>query len=249
MPLPPFIANPGLKASKLFYGKFGYEIIDRKSPVPGIKDAAYYRPFFSPWLMEEWAGPLHAGDPRSLVAMHGRYILYNLALDATRRCSGDLAECGVYKGGTAKILAEVAPDRPLHLFDTYAGMPETDPLRDWHKAGDFADTSLESVRAYLAGHPNVAFVQGLIPGTLEAVRDREFAFVHIDLDIYAAILAACDFFYPRMQTGGVMLFDDYGYADCAGARAAVDEFFADKREVKICIESGQCWLHKLPSGQ
>jgi len=47
-----------------------------------------------------------------------------------------------------------------------------------------------------------------------------------------------------MQPGGVLLFDDYGYASCPGARAAVDEFFADKPEVPVAIATGQCSVQK-----
>ena len=67
----------------------------------------------------------------------------------TRRCSGDVAECGVYKGGSAKILAELVPDRPLHCSIPSRGCRETDPTRDLHKAGDFADTTCV-VREYLS---------------------------------------------------------------------------------------------------
>ncbi len=102
-------------------------------------------------------------------------------------------------------------------------MPETDPVRDRHKAGDFADTSIESVRQYLGEHKNVTCVQGFVPDTLGIIRERAFSFVHVDLDIYQPIKAACEFFYPRMQKGGIMLFDDYGYPSCPGARMAVDE--------------------------
>jgi O-methyltransferase len=90
-------------------------------------------------------------------------------------------------------------------------------------------------------------VAGLVPDTLEVIRDRTFSFVHIDLDIYSAIKSACEFFYPRMQPGGILLFDDYGYSSCPGARAAIDEFFADKPEVKVAMVTGQCSVQKLPS--
>lgn len=249
MRLPRFIAVPGVRASQYFHGLFGFELVDRKPqkpPDPTIKDAEFYQPLLQPWLMPEWKRRLRVDDPRSLVSVQSRYVLYCLASDAARRCNGHIAECGVYKGGTAKILAELIPDRPIYLFDTFTGMPEVDPTLDRHKAGDFADTSIESVRAYLCEHKNVTCMPGLVPASLSAVADRAFSFVHVDLDIYTAIKSACEFFYPRVQPGGFMLFDDYGFPSCPGAREAVDEFFADKPEVKICLMTGQCSVQKLP---
>jgi O-methyltransferase len=234
-----------VRAAQRFFDLFGFQLADHRPPCSEIRDAQFYRPMFSPWLSSEWGQRLRADDPRSLLPLHSKYVLYCLALDSTRRCSGEVAECGVYKGGTAKILAELVQDRPLHLFDTFSGMPETDASRDLHKAGDFADTSLESVRAYLAGHTNVDCIAGMVPQSLEVVRGRKFSFVHIDLDIYSSIKAACEFFYPRLERGATVLFDDYGYPSCPGARAAVDEFFADKPETTIAMITGQCSAQKL----
>ena len=45
---------------------------------------------------------------------------------------------------------------------------------------------------------------------------------------------------------GFLVFDDYGFPSCAGARRAVDEFFANKPEVPLCLPTGQCLVVKLP---
>jgi O-methyltransferase len=242
---PPKLAQLAVSGAQRFFRKFKYELLDTRCPFPWIEDSQFYTPLFNPWLMPEWRERLRADDSRSLLPLQAKYVLYCLALDASRRCSGELAECGVYKGGTAKLLAELAQERSLHLFDTFSGMPETDPAKDIHKAGDFADTSLESVRNYLAGHANVTFHPGLIPQSLLPLNDRVFSFVHIDLDIYSAIKSSCEFFYPRLQSGAVLVFDDYGYPSCPGARLAVDEFFADKLEAKLVLPTAQCVVHKI----
>ncbi len=234
-----------LRVAQQFFDVFGFRLVDERPPFPDITDAEFYKPMFLPWLMPEWKERLRADDPHSLLPIQSRYVLYSLALDAARRCNGEFAECGVYKGGTAKILAEIVQDRPLHLFDTFSGMPEADPVRDLHKAGDFADTNVQTVRQYLAGHKNVNCMRGMIPESLELVRDSRFAFVHVDLDIYLSIMSACNFFYPRLQAGGILLFDDYGYSSCPGARTAVDEFFSDKPEVPLVLTTGQCSVRKL----
>ncbi len=62
--------------------------------------------------------------------------------------------------------------------------------------------------------------------------------------IYRSVRDCCEFFYPRMETGGVMLFDDYGKFTCLGAKLAVDEYFTDKPEKPYYLPSGQCFIHK-----
>lgn len=43
----------------------------------------------------------------------------------TGRVSGDIAELGVFRGGSARLICEVKGDRGLHLFDTFAGPPNS----------------------------------------------------------------------------------------------------------------------------
>jgi len=41
-----------------------------------------------------------------------------------------------------------------------------------------------------------------------------------------------------------MVFDDYGFPTCRGAKAAVDEFFRDKRDCPVYLTTGQCFVLK-----
>ena len=114
------------------------------------------------------------------------------------------------------------------------------------REGCFGDTSLSAVKHYLQGFPNIAFHPGVIPETFEEVEDGKFAFVHIDVDLYQTAKDCCSFFYERMTSGGVMIFDDYGdVAFRYSAKQAVDEFFDDKPETPISLCTGQCIVIKL----
>ncbi len=214
-------------------------------------DRELYRPLFQPWLSEQWSAKLHTGDPTSCVSADRKYVLCQLLEQSVLTLAGDVAECGVYQGGTAKIFAErlheLGVAKQLHLFDTFEGMPETDPRYDLIQRGDFSNTSLEAVRAYVGPYDNVEYHPGLVPATLAAVSGRTFCFAHIDLDIYHPIAAATEFFYARLATGGIMLYDDYGFPSCPGARKAVDEFFADKPERPVVLGTGQCLVIKAPN--
>jgi O-methyltransferase len=174
------------------------------------------------------------------------YVLYQLA-KLTANLGGDVAEVGVYKGGTARLLARTFNTRAkkqLHLFDTFEGMPSTDAPVDHHRQGDFADTSLESVQRQLRDCGEVRFYKGFFPETAGPIENSRFCLVHVDADIYQSVKDSCAFFYPRLEKGGVMVFDDYGFSSCPGARKAVDEFFSDKEECPFYLPSGQSFIMK-----
>lgn len=183
----------------------------------------------------------------TLLSKQRCFMLYQFARLASV-LSGDVAEIGVYKGGTARLLSktpELTKNR-IHLFDTFSGMPETNPERDKHVAGDFGDTSLEGVKAYLQDCASAHFYQGIFPATAQPVAELQFCFVHIDVDIRSSVSACCTFFYPRVVPGGIVVFDDYGDISCPGAKDAVEEFFASKREKPVYLPTGQCVAVKLP---
>ncbi len=137
-----------------------------------------------------------------------------------------------------------AKGRKVRLFDSFQGMPETDALRDVHKSGDFSDTSLEAVR-HVVGGEGVDFHAGFIPESFKGVESERIAFAHIDLDLHDAIYESCKRIYPELSTGGIMVFDDYGFPSCPGARIAVDEFFKDKPEFPLVLPTAQAIVHKL----
>jgi len=131
----------------------------------------------------------------------------------------------------------------IHLFDTFEGIPETGefdvPKRGkGHKQGDFNKTSLESVNEFLQGY-NVHFWPGLFPDSARLMPDdTEFVLVHVDADLYESTKAACDFFWPRMVNGGIMVFDDYNAPRCPGVNKAVDEFFDAWQEIESAGHRG-----------
>jgi O-methyltransferase len=210
----------------------------------GIPDAELYQPLYSPWRSATFAAEYAPISSWTLVSPDRCYVLASLARQASQ-LEGEVWECGVYRGGTASLLAEqlFAAGIRIRLFDTFEGMPETDASRDLHKAGDFSDTSLESVQSRVRGD-FVEFHKGTIPATFSGLESSRIAFAHVDLDIYSAIMAACEFIFPRLCVGGFMVFDDYGFPTCPGARSAVDEFFSGTSAIPLVLPTGQALVFK-----
>lgn len=182
--------------------------------------------------------------PRSMAGIDKSFRLYTL-LKAVASLPGHIAELGVYKGGTARLIARVVdPKKEIHLFDTFEGMP--DPRRGCDKIGKgcFNDTSAEEVAEFLKVFKNVRIHKGLFPATAEVVKDRLFCFVHADGDFYESTIECLRFFHPRLTPGGVVVVDDYDYVDCPGVRKAIEEFLLGKPDFHLRLSENQYLIIK-----
>jgi len=208
-----------------------------------LSDIASVHEMIAPWEeTPEFASAYGKLVRRTLVDKKRLFNLWEWSSYALSH-PGDFAECGVYRGGSAYLLLSVlrrmAASKKLHLFDTFMGMPGTDPGKDLHRRGDFSDTSVESVREFLSGFDGAVFHPGLFSERFKDVETERFCFVHVDADLYGSVTESCEFFYPRLSRGGVMIFDDYGYRSCPGARAAVEEYFPPRGEKVIFLPPAQ----------
>ena len=182
---------------------------------------------------------------RTLLLNHGEACQLISAVTSTEKLGGDMAELGVAYGASAKLISEYAPNRMLHLFDTFEGLPAVTDDVDSPKfeSGQFC-SRLEDVQRYLDGR-KVRFYKGLFPATTEPVKDKVFSFVHLDADLYESTMAGLKFFYPRMDRGAILICHDYLTSE--GVNTAFREFFADKPEPVIELTGYQCMVVKVGS--
>lgn len=144
---------------------------------------------------------------------------------------GCFVEVGVYQGGSASILYEIAEaqQRELHLFDTFSGTPFHVPGLDKHKidAEFAAPTTPDIIRAIMPwAHLHIGIYPDTHPPYL-----KDVAFVHCDCDQYDSYKAVIERMWPLVVPHGAILFDDYPYL--AGAKKAVEETFT-KSQLKLC---------------
>jgi len=189
--------------------------------------------------------------------MINKYVINNTLVDyprleklieyskQTKDLPGKMAEVGVYKGGTALLLAKSNPRKHLYLFDTFDGMPAVSE-HDLHHKGDFKDTSIEHIEKLLIGCSNYSVHKGLFPqDTSDVIKDEQFSLVHLDCDIYSSVKESLEFFYDKVVPGGIIVFDDYNAPTCPGAKLAVDEFLADKPEKLFNFVQDQVAMVKI----
>lgn len=200
------------------------------------------------WLHDEEYRRAWLAFPAAATAPEERrFNLYSIAR-SIRSVPGDLAECGVLHGaGSHTMLAATeGTDKHLFGFDSFEGLSEPTDIDlqsdertfKWRKHDLPSKLSVteHNLRAYA---DRVTLLPGWIPDRFDAVRDRTFSLVHIDVDLHDPTLASLEFFYPRMSPGGIIVCDDYGFESCPGARAAMDAFFATRPDTIIHLTTGQ----------
>jgi predicted O-methyltransferase YrrM len=169
--------------------------------------------------------------------------LKDLLIQTIESIHGEIWECGVYLGGSASVIAETLKSRgidsTIRLFDSFQGLPKHHEYDNYHREGDFAITpeSENTIREYFKSHTNVFIHKGWIPDTFSNLEDSKISFCHLDIDLYEGYLAALEFVWPRLISGGIIVFDDYGVCTCLGATRAVDEF-VKKNNIELQRKNG-----------
>ena len=172
--------------------------------------------------------------PMSMMGHEAPIAAAELAASTPR---GAIVEVGVFRGGCAYYLAEVARARgdQIHLFDTFSGIPFKDAI-DHDPVGAFS-CGVDDVRKII---PDAVFHVGIFPGTLPD-NLTDIAFVHSDCDQYRSVKAVIDNLWPRIVPGGILAFDDM---DTPGGEAAIREAFSAGRLIPSAAGSHRVYVRK-----
>ena len=155
----------------------------------------------------------------TLVDLYRCYELYTLCAQI-QDMPGDLLEVGVWKGGTAKLMRKfVSGGSTLYLADTFSGVVKASEKDSYYKGGEHSDTTEKIVHDLLGAdaNTNTVFLKGIFPDdTGGLVRGKSFKFVHIDVDTHDSARDSFFYIWDKMLTGGIVVFDDYGFNGCEG---------------------------------
>jgi hypothetical protein len=183
--------------------------------------------------------PYTKSSPQRIAAMAG--AVRRIDRDSI---AGDIAECGVWRGGNIILARKLSPERMCWLYDTFFGMTEpqdVDVTRSGKKAsesyrrkmlagGKWAGVSVADVRANLAAtgtldDARLRFVEGPVERTLldPANLPAAISVLRLNTDWYESTRVELEILYPLLAPGGVLIVDDYGH--WRGARKAVDAYF------------------------
>lgn len=166
------------------------------------------------------------------------------------------AECGVYVGSSlvasAEIIRQYGLNAHIYGLDSFMGLPKMTSvdeqfaselvLEKFRDHGTiFDDTSLEQVRTALDERElgrYVSLVPGFFKDTLSSLPEGPYFFMNLDCDLYEGHLECLEFFYPRMEKGGIIFFDDYNSYHYPMAKEAIDKFMKGRSEQLFHLRYG-----------
>jgi O-methyltransferase len=158
------------------------------------------------------------------------YELWQLIEQSAKLTKGSLLEVGVWKGGTAALIAKKATMcgilDPVFLCDTFKGVVKAGKHDSIYKGGEHQDTSATEVDHILCrlNIQNYRILDGVFPeDTGTNIENLRFRFCHIDVDVYNSAKDVAEWIWPRLVNGGIVVFDDYGFQSCNGVTTFVNE--------------------------
>jgi O-methyltransferase len=159
--------------------------------------------------------------------------------------AGDFVDCGVHTGIFARAVIHFTKfettSKKYFLLDTFSGLDERYSSKE--------EMERNSAMGYDKNDPeklyrqviktfegfNVNIIKGAVPDTLPMVNTNKISYLSVDMNCAAPEVAALEFFWDKMVSGGVIILDDYGYADSHTEQRLAHDAFAKKKNVQILI--------------
>lgn len=155
---------------------------------------------------------------------------------------GDFVDCGVNTGIFARAVIDYtdfdSTGKKYYLLDTFAGLDERystekefeSELNQKYIAGK--DTLYNEVKTIFEPF-NTEIIKGTVPDTLSRVKAEKVAYLSVDMNCVEPEVAALKFFWDKLVKGGIIILDDYGYANYYKEQKAAHDAFAASKGVEI----------------
>jgi len=184
-----------------------------------------------------------AGFSHSMIGMKRMSSLIS-CLDVVRKngISGELIECGVWRGGASIMMAAYNEmyklNKKIFVADSFQGLPKSTYKQDlkmdlssdkYPELAVSLDEVKKNFRIYNLLNENIIFLEGWFKDTLSKLDgELEISFLRLDGDLYESTMNILDSLYDKVVPGGIIFVDDFSIKNC---REAVYDFL-EKRNLK-----------------
>ena len=200
---------------------------------------------------ESFIGNAHTLQEKSLGwRLHTLTWAANHCLDI----AGDFVECGVYHGFSFAVITAYLEfenvDKTLYLYDSFTGIPEEYNSENRSNAvyqKEIAENEyaiFNDVKEKFSKYQNVKIIKGIVPNTFQQVCPEKIAFLHIDMNSAKSEIAALESLFDKVTSGGMIVFDDYGWSGYVKQKIAEDAFMKERGHNILELPTGQGLLIK-----
>ena len=167
---------------------------------------------------------------------------------------GDFVECGVYHGFSCAVIAAYlnwnSLEKTLYLYDTFAGIPEAYNSENRSnrvytaEIAEDKDAIYKAVKETFSEYNNIEIVRGIVPDTFQEACPEKIAFLHLDMNSSESEIAALEVLFDKITSGGMIIFDDYGWSGYVKQKIAEDAFMKERNHDILELPTGQGLLIK-----
>lgn len=154
---------------------------------------------------------------------------------------GDFVDCGVHTGIFARSVINYinfpTTGKKYYLLDTFSGLSEKfstveelqrNKKMNYDDRGDIYAEVKETFKDF-----NVEIIKGAVPETLDQVASEKICYLSVDMNCVQPEIDTLNFFWDKMVSGGIIILDDYGYANSTNDQKAAHDEFAKSKGVQI----------------
>ena len=158
--------------------------------------------------------------------------------EKAKNVTGDIVECGVWRGGMIAGIAELlGPKSKYFLYDSFEGLPDAKEIDgasalDWQSNSEgehYHDNCKAEINfaneAMTKTGVDFQLIKGWFDDTVPFHKHEKISLLRLDADWYDSTIVCLKHFFPKVVQGGIVIIDDYYVWD--GCTKAVHDYLAE----------------------
>lgn len=165
--------------------------------------------------------------------------LNNLKIaEKAKKISGDIVECGVWRGGMIAGIAEILGTKEKYfLYDSYEGLPDAKEIDgasalDWQSNSEgehYHDNCKAEIsfanQAMSKTGVDFELIKGWFDHTIPNHKHEKISLLRLDADWYDSTIVCLKHLFPKVVSGGIIIIDDYYVWE--GCSKAVHDYLSE----------------------
>ena len=158
--------------------------------------------------------------------------------EKAKNISGDIVECGVWRGGMIAGIAELLGTKSKYfLYDSFEGLPEAKEIdgtsaKEWQNNSEgehYYDNCKAEINfaneAMTKSSVDFELIKGWFENTVPYHKHEKISILRLDADWYDSTIICLKHLFPKVVSGGIIIIDDYYVWE--GCTKAVHDYLSE----------------------